>query len=122
MKYKVIYGFECNPHELINDFAKEDGVDISTGDSDPKNRPSMEMILVTFKTKSEAVKFMAYYSQNCCHSMLKSNQNYEDMMAGKDIISWITIQDYHLYEWLYLKEVEEQVLWDDLPEEIKSKF
>jgi hypothetical protein len=107
MKYKVIYGFEANPYEIIKDFIKEDGIDISTGDSDPKNRPKMEMTLIQFDTKSEAVKFMEYYSQNCCHSMLKSNQNYEDMIAGKDVVSWITIQDYHLYEWLYLKEVDE---------------
>lgn len=122
MKYKVIYGFEANPYEIIKDFIKEDGIDISTGDSDPKNRPSLEIPLIQFETKSEAVKFMEYYSQNCCHSMLKSNQSHEDMIAGKDVVSWMTIQDHHLYEWLYLKEVEEQVFWSELPEEIKSKF
>lgn len=120
MKYKVIYQFECNPYEIIKDFMLDDGIDISMGDSDDKERPTTEVTLITFDNKPDAIKFMEYYSQHCCHTMLKANQRSEDL--NKDVESWLTIQDYHLYECLYLKEVEEQVFWSELPEEIKSKF
>lgn len=109
MKYLVKYEFECNPYEIITDFLNEEDYDtkkISTGNSDDKNRPLMKMDLITFDKKEEAVAFMAYYSQNCCHTMLKANRSYESALKNEDVVSWLTIQDYHLYERLYLEEIE----------------
>jgi hypothetical protein len=104
VKYRVKYFVEYNIHEVISDFMDGDGVSISTGNSDPKNRPSTEVTLITFDEKSEAVKFAEYYSQNCCHSMLKPN-TWVDGVIGGDVVSWLTIQDHHLYEGLTVEEV-----------------
>lgn len=108
MKFQVIYGFECNPHEIIKDFLNEEADDtkpISTGDSDDKKRPTVEMTLVTFDNKDDAIRFIEYYSQHCCHTMLKDGCKTE----GKNgpYPSYVTIQDYHLYEWLHIKEIED---------------
>lgn len=107
MKYQIVYGTEYNASEIIRDFLnKELESKISLGDSDEKKRPRKEIVLVTFDNKKDAVIFAEYFSQTCCYTVLKANQKYEDALAKKDILSWVTIQDYHLYEWVIVKEIE----------------
>lgn len=105
MKYAVEYYFEVNPHEIIKDHMEDESV--STGDSDEKKRPHVSMTLITFATKPEALKFAEYYANNCCHTMLKANRYFDNEKGETEVHSWLTIQDYHLYEGVEVKEVKD---------------
>lgn len=105
MKYSVEYYFEVNPHEIIKDFMEDESV--SKGDSDEKKRPNFSMTLITFDTKLEALKFAEYYANHCCHTMLKANTCVENEDGETEVHSWLTIQDYHLYEGIEVKETSD---------------
>lgn len=103
MTYIVKYMFECNPYGIIVDWMESEVY----GDASDKNRPGMEVELVKFDTKEDAIAFAEFYSQNCCHTLLKANQSYDDMKANKPVEDWITIQDYELYESVRIVEIIE---------------
>ena len=98
MKYVVKYSLEINVHEIITDFMREDGIVIPEVGSSESKRPKQVFALAEFDNIDEAVVFTEYFSRNNCHTKLKSGLWYG---------SYITIQDYQLYEGVWIDEVKE---------------
>lgn len=104
MTYQVLYSLEINPHEIITEFMENP--EVSPGTSDEKNRPYVSFALVEFSTFNEAVLFAEYYARHCCHTELKANNWRIAENGQKQVEGWMTIQDYHLYETVYIQEVQ----------------
>lgn len=97
MTYTVKYKLEINVHEIITDWMHEDGVIVSSiGFSDSK-RPTVDATIAVFDSKEDALKFTEFFSQNNCHTKLKDAR-----WEG----SYCTIQDYHLYESVWIDELK----------------
>lgn len=104
MPYQVVYTLEINAHEIITDFME--GGPHSTGNSSEKTRPKVSTPLVEFEKFSQAMSFAGHYARHCCHTELKENTWTVGENGERNVTSWLTIQDYHLYETLLIQQVE----------------
>lgn len=97
MSYTVKYKLEVNIHEIITDWMVGDGVIVSHYGVSDLDRPVNEITLAVFDLKEDALKFTEYFSQNNCHTKLKD---------AKWQGSYCTIQDYCMYEVLWIDELK----------------